>query len=329
MDLLNINQHTKKTQSPIRGKYSKHTEHKNSGHHHRHHLTKTHRKRQSPHLNRGGGETPTIPQIVSYRMYDNDDNTITKKTDRCMCIDYKMQGNQYSLKGNHQAHRCKNKPLAGKDFCHLHKQCRSFLRNYLSGYEPKYDTKLWGHPYVEGSHNCYSYFLNDEVTSTKEKCHEKCLKKHKTGCPKKIGDCRDLIPQPQDYHLLRRDGHLRNKLRKYYCPSMIKKIMDDNKMMKHSKFTQKCPKNYYKGAMVVDPNHTFHFYRQNPDSSWSHKPGTNPITKLDEDNNTIHIPHFANRDYSNGVDDEDAINYTDFCGYFCIPSKKYSGTNSV
>jgi hypothetical protein len=268
-------------------------------------------------------------EVLLYRMYDVDDTTHTKDKNRCMCINYSMNGNTFSLKHNKNAHRCNRKVKPGTDFCNLHQNCKSFLRNYLSGYEPEYDTKLWGHPYIEGSHNCYAYFLNDVVESTREKCEEICLKNHKKGCPKKIGECRDLIPQPEDFHLLKRDGNLTKKIRKYYCPTMEKKIMSDNKMLKKVPFTKKCPKNHYKGAMVVDPNHTFHFYRQNPDGTWSHKPGTNPVTNLDQDDNKIYIPHFSNRDYSDGINNEDSINYTDFCGYYCIPSKKYSGTNSV
>ena len=273
--------------------------------------------------NSSGGE------VLLYRMYDDDDTTITKDKDRCMCINYSMHGNSFSLKHNNNAHRCNRKVKPGTDFCSLHQNCKSFLRNYLSGYEPNYDTKLWGHPYIEGSHNCYAYFLDDVVDSTREKCEEICLKTHKKGCPKKIGECRDLIPQPEDYHLLKRDGNLTKKIRKYYCSTMEKKIMSDNKMLKKVPFTKKCPKNYYKGAMVVDPNHTFHFYRQNPDGTWSHKPGTNPVTNLDQDKKKIYVPHFSNRDYSDGIDNDDSINYTDFCGYYCIPSKKFSGTNSV
>lgn len=267
--------------------------------------------------------------IVVYKMYNNDDTTITKDKNRCMCINYKMVGNTFSLKSNPNAHRCTRKVKPGSDFCELHQNCKNFLRNFLSGYEPEYDTELWSHPYIEGSHNCYTYFLNHLGQSTKEKCEEMCLKKHKSGCPKKIGECRDLIPQPEDYYLLKRDGDLSKKVRKYYCKTMDKKILSDNKMIKRVPFTKKCPKNYYKGAMVVDPNHTFHFYRQNPDGTWSHKPGTNPVTNVDEDKKKIYIPHFSNRDYSNGINNDDAINYTDFCGYYCIPSKKYTFTNSV
>ena len=41
--------------------------------------------------------------------------------------------------------------------------------------------------------------------------------------------------------------------------------------------------------MVVAPLHTFHFYRQNRDGTWSHKPGTMKVTDVDADNNKIYI----------------------------------------
>ena len=46
---------------------------------------------------------------------------------------------------------------------------------------------------------------------------------------------------------------------------------------------------------------------------------------------TIYIPHFSNRNYTEKGDknDEDAINYNDFCGYYCIPSSDYSAKDSI
>ena len=55
---------------------------------------------------------------------------------------------------------------------------------------------------------------------------------------------------------------------------------------------------HYKGAMVVDRGNTFHFYRQNKDGTWSHKPGVLPVTNKDASGKKIYVPHFADRDYS-------------------------------
>ena len=270
--------------------------------------------------------------VIMYRVYDDDDNTINNQKDRCMCIDYKFTNNKFSTKHNQKLRRCKNKKEHNHDFCKEHMNCMGFLRNFLSGYEPKYneyELKKWKHPYVESSHNCYSYFLNDTVQSIKEKCREDCLKKNKNYCPKKIEECRDYIPQPGDFDLIKKYGNLDKKERIYKCDHMEKKIFNDNPSLFKVKINDKCPKNYYKGSMVVDTDHTFHFYRQNANGTWSHKPGTLPVTDKDANMDKIYIPHFSARDYTDGDNDDDAINYNDFCGYYCIPTNEYSSKNSA
>ena len=106
---------------------------------------------------------------------------------------------------------------------------------------------------------------------------------------------------------------------------MHNKILSDNPELIPSRLLEKCPANHYKGPMVVDPGNTFHFYRQNPNGSWSHKPGILPVANKDASKRDIVVPHFANRDYSK-IDDSE-INYTDFCGYYCIPINSYFETS--
>ena len=262
-----------------------------------------------------------------YQFYNKeDDDTITKskkKDNRCMCINYK------SVNDFQTYDRCKNKALKESDFCELHQNCKSYLRNFLSGYEPEYQPTTWSDKFVEGSHNCYSYFLNRQVRAIKEKCNEICAKSHKDNkkCPKDDSQCTDLKPQPGDFELIKRTGSDKTKERIYKCPNMQKKILNDNPTLIPSSFNIKCPKKYYKGAMVVDPDNTYHFYRQNNKGSWDHKPGISPITDIDADGNKIYVPHFANRDYRDDEDNTDAINYTHFCGYYCIPDNKYIHKN--
>jgi len=196
-----------------------------------------------------------------YKFYNKeDDDTITKsKTteNRCMCVNYK------SVNDFQTYDRCKNKSLKESDFCELHQNCRSYLRNFLSGYEPEYQPTTWSDKFVEGSHNCYSYFLNRQVKAIKEKCNEICAKSHKDNkkCPKDDSQCTDLKPQPGDFELIKRTGSDKTKERIYKCPNMQKKILSDNPTLIPSSFNIKCPKKYYKGAMVVDPDNTYHFYR--------------------------------------------------------------------
>jgi hypothetical protein len=59
-------------------------------------------------------------------------------------------------------------------------------------------------------------------------------------------------------------------------------------------------------AMVVAPGYDYHWYRQDSNGLWSHKPGGTPATNLDNSGEIITNPETADRG-----------NYTDFCGYFC------------
>lgn len=267
--------------------------------------------------------------IIMVKFHKEDDDTIKNQKNRCMCIDYDSQNIQNELHHNSESRRCSNNAEKGSYFCKKHHNCVNFLRKFTSGSEIDYNPKNWNHPYIEGSHNCYSYFLDDKSQSVKHKCQELCLKKHKNGCPKKISECGDLKPQPGDFKLMLKKGSLKHKKRDYNCPDMESKILRDNPNVVKSAFLNKCPPNYYKGAMVVDPKNTFHFYRQDKDGLWSHKPGTLPVTNLDASNRKIYIPHFSNRNYSDDRSNEDKINYTAFCGYYCIPINEYLDTYSI
>ena len=248
------------------------------------------------------------------------------KNDACKCVDYyrEKDGNIYVkqkiINKKPIEIKCNKKVENGKHFCKAHRNCKTFLRKFTSGYEPEYNPDQWAHPYIEGSHNCYAYFLNDIMTSLKKKCEEIC---HKEGgtCPSKHRKCRSLIPQPGDYDLYKKYGNLDKKTYDYNCEEMDDKILRDNPTIQKTELTEKCPQNMYKGAMVTDPGSTFHFYRQNKDGTWSHKPGTLRVTDKDADGNPIYSPYTANRDYSDG-DRKDPINYTGFCGYYCIPTEE-------
>jgi hypothetical protein len=255
------------------------------------------------------------PHMV-YKYYkEADDDSIHKNTNRCMCINFKNP-TDFNVHD-----RCPNKAIENSEFCQLHQNCTSYLRKFLSGFESEYNPKLWSNPYVEGSHNCYSYFLNRQVKAVKEKCKEICLKKHKEGCPQKDNECSDLKPQPGDFKLIKETGNDKGKERVYKCPYMQKKILDDNESVFPVVFNQKCPANYYKGAMVVDRDSTYHFYRADKKTGlWSHKPGISPISDVDASDKKIYVPHFANRDYRDGDDDTEGIYYNNFCGYYCIPT---------
>lgn len=254
-------------------------------------------------------------------------NSIGGSMKTCECVDYDIINNQYSLQYNPTAKNCKNQPEEGSKFCSKHKNCPNFMKTIVSGYEHDYDPNKWKHPYIEGSHNCYTYFLNDQIRAVKDRCNELC-NKFGYKCPKKIEQCSNLKPQPGHYSNLLNKGNLDMGHNKYNCPLMEGRIMGDNETIKKVGFGEKCPKYHYKGAMVVDPGHTYHFYRQNKDGSWSHKPGTLPVTNKDASDKVIYVPHNADRNY-NKNNSNDGIDYVDFCGYYCIPNNKYVNTHSI
>lgn len=72
-----------------------------------------------------------------------------------------------------------------------------------------------------------------------------------------------------------------------------------------------CPDGTYKVALVVDPGVDYHRYRQNPDGTWSHKPGHSEVTNVDASGNPVYDPSTADRDYG-------FPNYSEFGGFFCI-----------
>jgi hypothetical protein len=76
-----------------------------------------------------------------------------------------------------------------------------------------------------------------------------------------------------------------------------------------------CPRRCWKVALVIDPLFPdFHWYRQDDDGTWSHKPGGLPATNRDADGNPITDPRAADRDYRR----VGGPNYTLFCGCFCV-----------
>lgn len=75
-----------------------------------------------------------------------------------------------------------------------------------------------------------------------------------------------------------------------------------------------CPDGMTKVALVIWPNVDYHWYRQDSDGLWSHKPGGTQATNLDNSGNIITDPETCNTGY-----------YTVFCGYFCTCSDVAQG----
>lgn len=81
-----------------------------------------------------------------------------------------------------------------------------------------------------------------------------------------------------------------------------------------------CPNGTYKVAFVIDNQYSigdryqydYHWYRQNSDGTWSHKPGITPVKNVDSDGKLIMVPRTCDRDSGDG------LNYNLFVGFYAV-----------
>lgn len=196
---------------------------------------------------------------------------------------------------------CKHESIEGSLFCKTHQTCKPAPTN---GSEPKYIPNVLNKsfPYLE-TNNCFSYALrgnnlNNELIS-------QCKSKN---------NCNVNFEQPGAASG-KREAMRNENLRT--CP-VVKKLTESDlgNDFVESSFYKKCPKGTSKVALVVDKGTDYHWYRQNPDSTWSHKDGSNPVKNFDALKRKIFNPKQASRNYG------DDLNYEDFCGFFCVNRTK-------
>jgi len=202
---------------------------------------------------------------------------------------------------NDKEEPCKNPALDGKLFCKKHLSCKPAPVN---GSEPKYIPEILNKSkaYLD-THNCLSYAIRGN------KINMDLLRQ----C-KKSDSCNVNFEQPgaaSGERKAMRDENLRT------CPIVQKLTKSDlSKDFVPSSFYSKCDEGMSKVALVVDEGTDYHWYRQNPDGTWSHKDGSNPVKNYDAKKRKIFNPAQASRDY--GKD----LNYEDFCGFFCVNRTK-------
>ena len=159
----------------------------------------------------------------------------------------------------------------------------------VSGSEPDYFPSKWNNLQFIKTNNCYAYVLNDL-------------------------DIRDKKPQPGYFSGIKKDYSS--------CHSIFSRVLKDNPQIYKIGSNSPCKSGYYKGYLALHPNKDYHFYRQDSNGYWSHKPGKNKVTNLDSKNKLITNPSKANKDYKQ-------FNYSNECNFFCIPSNDYQLTNSL
>lgn len=151
----------------------------------------------------------------------------------------------------------------------------------INGTEPTYNEQKWNQ-HADKTTNCYAYSLNFIYKG-------------------------DVKPTPGE-----RDRP------PYTCSKLETGLFEDVPgiiKLGPNEFNQACPVGHHKIFLTVShsPKNDFHFYRQDADQYWSHKPGSLPPRRTDADGRLITVPHLANSNYP-------SFNYDDHCGYYCVPT---------
>jgi hypothetical protein len=168
---------------------------------------------------------------------------------------------------------------------------------------PPYEPDNWndgpGNPPVpdnkQGKNNCYRYAVNKKTT---------------TGGFARPGRKGNNNPP--------RPGTKDNPAAGYDCAAWKAAAKADN--LTNSTKEAVCD-NGYKVALVVgfvqngtDVSQDYHWYRQDSNGKWSHKPGGQKATNKDSGGNEITDPETCDK----GTLNDGTKQYENFCGYFCV-----------
>jgi len=171
----------------------------------------------------------------------------------------------------------------------------------MSGSEPNYNPQNWNKKAIQKTHNCYAYMLDDIMPGIKTFPH-----------PGIYGyEHRNFLDEVEPGGFTDQDT----------CFSIYQKIQNDIPNLYSVNMNKSCKKGFYKSFLTLDPKDDYHFYRQDSNGRFSHKPGKNKVTNKDSKGDLIYRPDLANKRYS------DTRHYTNDCQYFCVPvntNVKYS-----
>lgn len=157
---------------------------------------------------------------------------------------------------------------------------------------PKFEPSKWNkNKKIKMTHNCYAYALDIINKSILKEANK----------IEKLSELKQLKPQVGIY-----SGNFSCK---YTRDNFRRKLIADCPYIKFLKINQPCPKGFYRVMVFFrDDDKDYHFYRQDNDSTWSHKDGHLNATNKDEKGKIIHNPRNSAR-----------WNYNKYCGCFAVP----------
>lgn len=154
----------------------------------------------------------------------------------------------------------------------------------LSGSELLYEPNKWNVSEIKNTHNCYGYALGKRVKNIKNK------------------------QQPGYSSGFK---HITNS--EYECKFFYDRLKKDVPASYLEKFDNKCLPGFYKIFLALDKENDYHWYVQNNNKMWSHKPGHSEVTNVDASKKLISNPKLANRNYG-------YLNYKTSCFFACVHS---------
>ncbi len=153
-----------------------------------------------------------------------------------------------------------------------------FVTLALSGYEKEYNPSLWNGK-TQSYNNCYAYALNNQVYPGTNNLW--------------------LMQQPGEYANNWATNFTNEAEMRAAVASDFAKYNEDfgtNLVFQPIGKYDVCPAGTYKVALVAYSNNLdYHWYRQDADGYWSHKPGRTAVTRYDNSGNLIVDPETADR----------------------------------
>ena len=163
----------------------------------------------------------------------------------------------------------------------------------LSGSEPEYDPFKWNQDEnIRDAHNCYTYSLGKIV----KKLRSKAQPGYASGF-----------------------NHVSND---FNCQSFKKRLKKDVPASYVEEFDNKCLPGFYKIFLALDIGNDYHWWRQDNNQYWSHKPGSTNVVNLDASGKLIKNPLLSNRHFSRR-------NYATPCFFACINSDLSRSLNKL
>ena len=166
----------------------------------------------------------------------------------------------------------------------INKNNKNITYSPLSGSELKYEPSKWNNKNVVNNHNCYSYAMGKIVNELKDKAQP--------GYASGFNYLTDT---------------------NMTCKNLKKRLLKDNPASYSEKFEKRCLPGFYKVFLALDVGNDYHWWRQDSNKLWSHKPGSTEISNVDGSNKKIHNPLISNRKFT-------TRNYKKPCFYACIQS---------